>query len=253
MIKKLAIGITLGLLLVFGPSAVAVSAQDDDPPGWDWGRRNPVLNQVADILGVEAADLKTELDSGKTILEIAQAKGFTLDDLLTKLSATMQERMKTAVDNAKLTQSEADERIASMKECLTAYLKGEDTQCDAHFMSRNLPFAMGRMARSPLNKLENLAEKLNMKVEDLKAALEGGKTIPEIAESQGITLEDLKADREEALIERVNQAVENGNLTQAEADEIIAWIKARPESTWFDKMSHRKMGGRHPLMRKWFR
>jgi len=250
MIKKITIASLLGLLLVFGIS-VAVFAQDEEPPVWEWGKRNPVLYQAAEILGMEAADLKVELAAGKTILEIAKGKGVSLEELVTELTAPMVERMKVAVEDGRVTQAEADERIASMEECLTAYLKGEDFECDAHFRAGNLPMMMHRFARTPMKNLENLAVKLNMTVVDLKAALEEGKTIPEIAESQGITMEDLKAEKEEAMIERINQAVTDGKLTQEEADEIIAWIKARPENAWFNQMGrnmferHHRPGGRH--------
>ena len=250
MIKKITIAGVLGLLLVFGLS-VAVFAQDENPPVWEWGRRNPVLNQVAEILGMETADLKAELATGKTILEVAEGKGVSLEELVTQLTAPMEERMKAAVADGNLTQAEADERMASMEECLTAYLKGEDIQCDAHFLSRNLPFVKHGFARSPLKNLENLALKLNMTVDDLKAALNEGKTIAEIAESQGITAEELQAEKEEAMIERINQAVTDGELTQEEADEIIAWMKDRPDSAWFNKMGwrtfagHHRSGGRH--------
>ncbi len=244
MIKKITIAGLLGLLMVFGIS-VAVFAQDDDPPVWEWGKRNPVLNEAAEILNMEAADLKAELEAGKTIQEVAEGKGVSLEELVTELMAPIEERMKAAVADGKLTQAEADERMASIEECLTAYLKGEDIQCDAHYLSRNLPFMMHRFARTPLKHLENLAVKLNMTVDDLKAALEEGKTIAEIAESQGITMEDLQAEKEEAMIERINQAVTDGKLTQEEADEIITWIKDRPESAWFNQIGRRMFDGHH--------
>jgi hypothetical protein len=103
-----------------------------------------------------------------------------------------------------------------------------------------------------LKNLENLAVKLNMTVDDLKAAIEEGKTIAEIAESQGISMDELQAEKEETMIARINQAVTDGKLTQEEADKIIAWIKDRPDSAWFNKMGwrtfagHHRTGGRHP-------
>ena len=74
---------------------------------------------------------------------------------------------------------------------------------------------------------EGLAEALGMTVEELQAELEAGKTIAEIAEEQGI---DLGAFALEQAAERLAQAVEDGKLTQEEADEKLAEIQEAIES-----------------------
>ncbi|MCU1374801.1 MAG: hypothetical protein JWO68_2087 [Actinomycetia bacterium] len=45
-------------------------------------RMDKVFNAVADKLGISADDLKTQLQSGKSLTEVAAAKGMSKDDLL---------------------------------------------------------------------------------------------------------------------------------------------------------------------------
>ena len=64
-------------------------------------------------------------------------------------------------------------------------------------------------------------------LEELKAELSSGKTIPELAEEIGIDLEQLAVDK---ATEKLQQAVENGRLTQEEADQRLAELQERIEN-----------------------
>lgn len=69
---------------------------------------------------------------------------------------------------------------------------------------------------------EAVAEALGLTLEELRAELEAGKTLAEIAEEQGVDLQDLRdaaqAEREQAMRDAITQAVDDGAITQAEAD-----------------------------------
>jgi hypothetical protein len=54
-----------------------------------------------------------------------------------------------------------------------------------------------------------------MTADELQAELEAGKTITELAEEKGV---DLQANRVEAMKEQIQQAVEDGRMTQEQAD-----------------------------------
>ena len=73
--------------------------------------------------------------------------------------------------------------------------------------------------------LDILAEVLDMTPEEIRAELEAGKTIAEIAADQGVALSDLVdaliAPRAEALA----QAVENDRLTQEQADWLLEYMR----------------------------
>ena len=94
--------------------------------------------------------------------------------------------------------------------------------------------------------LDVAAEALGMTHEELHTALEAeGATLAQVAEDRGVAVDPLV----DALVteeqEGIAQAVEDGRLTQEEADQRLADLEARVtdrvESTWED---HRRGGGR---------
>lgn len=70
--------------------------------------------------------------------------------------------------------------------------------------------------------LEAVAAALEISTDDLSAALEEGKTLGELAEEAGVDMQEvfeaMSAVREEAMRERIAQAVEDGTMPQEQAD-----------------------------------
>ncbi|WNQ09449.1 hypothetical protein MJA45_17650 [Paenibacillus aurantius] len=55
-------------------------------------------DKLAPLVGLTDDELKTELESGKSLAEIAQAKGISEDDLIAKIKESMTEDIKTFVE-----------------------------------------------------------------------------------------------------------------------------------------------------------
>jgi hypothetical protein len=72
---------------------------------------------------------------------------------------------------------------------------------------------------------DTVAEELSLTPEELFTKLHDGQTVEGVAEAQGVDLEALRdtleANREEARREAIEQAVEDGNMTQEEADWLL--------------------------------
>lgn len=73
--------------------------------------------------------------------------------------------------------------------------------------------------------LEAAAEALGMTPDELETQLWGGKTLADLAEEQGVALEDVRAAveaaREQALRDAIAKAVEEGVITQEHADWLL--------------------------------
>jgi len=73
--------------------------------------------------------------------------------------------------------------------------------------------------------LEAAAEALGMTVEELSTQLWGGKTLAELADEAGVDLQDVRdaveAAQMEAVRDAIAQAVEDGSITQAQADWLL--------------------------------
>jgi len=73
------------------------------------------------------------------------------------------------------------------------------------------------------------AEALGLSPEQLFAELHSGKSLADIAEAQGVELEDvrdaMRAARAEAMKQAIQQAVEEGRLTQEKADWLLEGLE----------------------------
>jgi hypothetical protein len=67
------------------------------------------LDDAAKVIGISEDELRTELQSGKTLAEIAQAKGMSQSTLESKLVAAAKGRLADAVKAGRLTQAQADQ------------------------------------------------------------------------------------------------------------------------------------------------
>jgi hypothetical protein len=76
---------------------------------------------------------------------------------------------------------------------------------------------------------DTAADVLGLTPEGLFSELHGGKTVEEVAEAQGVEMETLQealsAEREEAMRDAIAQAVEDGTMTQEQADWLLEGLE----------------------------
>jgi len=77
--------------------------------------------------------------------------------------------------------------------------------------------------------LDAMAEAIGIDVEDLHTALQDGQTPAEVAEANGVSRADLVDAIVAEITSHIEQGVEDGHLTQAEADERLADVEANAE------------------------
>jgi hypothetical protein len=120
--KWLKLSIVVLVVGVIGVSAVAAHPQGPGGMFGLGGPENSAIAIAAEQLGLEPADLLAELQAGKTIAELAEAQGVSLDSIVEAIVAAHSERLATAVENGRITQEQADAMLATMTENLTARL-----------------------------------------------------------------------------------------------------------------------------------
>ena len=86
------------------------------PFGGPGMKDDAVTKAIADKLGLTADELHTQLRAGKTLAELATAKGLTEQDLKTAAVAAMKTQLDEAVKAGKLTQAQADEMLKRFQE-----------------------------------------------------------------------------------------------------------------------------------------
>ncbi len=72
------------------------------------------------------ADLRAELRAGKSVADIATAKNVSLDKVISAIVDAETKTLAQAVTDGKLTQAQADQRIANLKANLPALLAQKD-------------------------------------------------------------------------------------------------------------------------------
>ena len=71
---------------------------------------------------------------------------------------------------------------------------------------------------------EAIADALGINVSDFEAAIEDGETVFSLAQEYGVDFDELRAAMDEARAEAVDQAIEDGTITEEQAE----WMKQGP-------------------------
>jgi uncharacterized protein (DUF433 family) len=125
--------VLVAVVAIVGVSAFAVLGQDDGdnappfgPRGYGMGMmgghmmwdadESPMFTAVAEALGIDVQTLFTELQSGKTIAELAEEHGVELNAISDAWLATITTHLDAMVEAGILTQEQADARLEFMRQ-----------------------------------------------------------------------------------------------------------------------------------------
>jgi polyhydroxyalkanoate synthesis regulator phasin len=183
----------------------AVGAADAPPWAMARGAGGPdVVATAATALGMSQADLKTALQGGKTIAQVAKDKGVDVQKVIDAL---------VAQGKARLQQAEADlpARMTDLVNGTLGVRAGGD-----HGGRRSMGADLGAAATA-----------LGMSEADLQTALRGGKTMAEVAKDKGVDVQKVIDAVVAAQSAQLDQAVTDGKLTPAQATARKADLKAR--------------------------
>lgn len=191
---------------------------------------------AADALGMEVEELQAALDDGQTLAEIAEAQGMDEEALQTALTEALDTYLEQAVEDGELTQAQADVIRERVDDALPFFLGGPRPGFGAGGALREI-FQGERQAI--------LAATLGITEEELEAALADGQTLREIAKEQGLDADEVRANFEQAVEQRLDAAVEAEEITQAQADALLERLAE------FDPLAEGR-GGR-PFRGGWWR
>lgn len=136
-----------------------------------------------------------------------------LEKLAQRRTERLTETLKPLVDDGTITQAQSDAVVKKL-------VGDEDTWA-----------RKGRRINRSIFKFSEAAEALGMTTEDLKAQVQEGKTLAQIAESKGVSTDDLAAAMVKRTKTALDKSVADGKLTQAEADERLAKATERVQKT----------------------
>ena len=211
-----ALATTAGTAIVFaqntdtGPQIQQVAERFQRGGGERGGLRGIIDREamhavVADALGITVDELEAYREEGMRLPEIAEELGVDIESVKATLEAAKTDAVNQAVEDGTITQEQADQILSG---------EGRPGRGGRDGGLR------GIIDREAMHIV--VADALGITVDELEAYHEEGMRLPEIAEELGVDIESVKATLEAAKTDAVNQAVEDGTITQEQADQILS-------------------------------
>ena len=130
VLKRKLVAAAAAVLAVFGAGGAVAATKHGSPGGAEGfafargGGRADVLSAAATFLGLSEADLQTQLRSGKTLAQVATARGKSVSDLVAALKAAEVKELDAAVAAGKLTAAQEATIVSTLTQRLTDLVNG---------------------------------------------------------------------------------------------------------------------------------
>ena len=118
------------------------------PGGPHGGPFHRGLDAAATYLGLTEDQLHQQLESGKTLAQVAKDQGKTVDGLVTALTKDAQQKADAAVKAGRLTQAQADQMLKDLQSRVTDLVNGRFPD-PGHFEHRGFFRGGGAMPHPP--------------------------------------------------------------------------------------------------------
>ena len=165
---------------------------------------------AAEVLGISEDDLQSALDDGQTLAEVAEAQGMSADDFQAALADNITADLQAKLDAGEITQEEYDHIAGELDDHLDVIINAEG----------GFGFPGRHGYRHHLDVLDVAAEVLGLDEVDVRDALIDGQTLAEVAEAQGMSVDDFKAALVENITADLQSELDESDITQDEFDNI---------------------------------
>jgi hypothetical protein len=182
------------------------------------------LATASKALGVTEAELKTELEAGKSVSDVAKAKNIDLATVKAALLAEAKAHVDAAVAAGKHTAAEGVAKLAEVTSRIDTMLTTAGLPARG---SRGMGGMSGHKGKGGPGKFMSatLATTLKLTQEDLKTQLHSGKSLADVAKAQSVDIADVKTALTSDFSAHLAEEVTSGEHTQAEADAKLAEFK----------------------------
>ena len=179
---------------------------------------------LAKVLGLTTTELNTQLQSGKSLADIAKAQNVDIADVKAQLLKDFSDKENAEVKTGEHTQAEVDAKIADFKTRLDDMVNGVRPAGGP-----GMGGIGGRMGVTPIAS-EAVAKALGLSSTELQTQLQSGKSLADIAKAQNVDVAKVKAAITADIKAHLDDEVKSGEHTQAEADQKLAEFTANLDS-----------------------
>ncbi|MEM7325680.1 MAG: hypothetical protein AAF531_21515 [Actinomycetota bacterium] len=213
------------------------SGEDGEREGRRNGRRAAKAEVLSEALGLTTEEIRDGFADGNTIADLAEAQGIPADDVEAALVAAANERIDAAVESGRLDEDEAAEKRAAVEERIDELMTTDPSEFKRHGKGHRRAHARGIAG-------EVVQETLGLTGEEIRAGLQEGKTLSDLAVEQGVSADDLAAAMIAAAEERIDAAVEEGKVDADRAAEKLADLEERIDDILNGELPERDGHGR---------
>jgi len=189
------------------------------------GDRPSPLAAVSKVLGITETELKTELEAGKSVADVAKAKNIDLATVKTALVAEAKAHVDAEVAAGKHTAAEGATELAGITSRIDTILTtaGLPARGPQGMGGKDGKGGPGETRGGPGRFMTDaLAKVLKLTNAELKTQLHSGKSLADVAKTQNVAIAEVKTVLTSDFSAHLAEEVTSGEHTQAEADAKIA-------------------------------
>jgi uncharacterized protein YidB (DUF937 family) len=175
------------------------------------GRRHPGMEAAANLLGVSESDLRTALQGGQSLSQIAASKGISEDQLVSTISSAIQQaNPDISADQANRVATSIATRTPGTRDAGGAAVAAADGAAGSAAAGGHRHHGHHGMKMA----MQATASTLGVSSDELASALKSGQSLSDVAQSKGIGQDDLVS----AIATALEQS--DGNLSPDQATQI---------------------------------
>src|SRR5712691_6585963 len=176
------------------------------------------LQAIANYLGLTAAQLRAQLESGKTLAEIATAQGKSVSGLENAILASAKTQLDAAVSAGKLTASQESTILSNLTARVADLVNRSGPPTGGPGVAGHGSFgASGASA---------VTDYLGISAADLRTQIMAGKSLADIATAQGKSVSGLENAILASVKTQLDAAVSAGKLTASQESMILSNLTA---------------------------
>jgi hypothetical protein len=179
---------------------------------------------AAEYLDLTRAQLRERLEEGQSLADVARAENKPVDGLKRALLDDAEAQLDEAVEEGELTREQANEKLVSLREKVDEFVEGD-------FEAFGPPVLGLQHHGGPalVVNFEVAADYLGLTDAELRERLEEGQSLAEIARAENKSVDGLERALLRDAEQRLNDAVEDGELTRERANEMLERLRDKVE------------------------
>lgn len=232
----------VSLVAIMAVSVGVIYAQGPGPRGGHRGgeRGGHIVDVIAEMTGTEVEAVVEARQNGQSFNDYITANGGDPDEVMSAIIADAQVRLSEAVADGNLDQADADAKLADLEANLAEAMASTEAR----------PVGEGPRGPKGPNAIDIIAEALGLEPQDVFAQLQEGATLAEVIAANDGNVDEIRAELIANATERINTGLEDGRLTQEEADEKLADLETHIDELlngeFEARMGQRGEAGRGP-------